>query len=79
MTCKSFYSLNIEKSIFKGKPNDFLGVLYVTFDYLCQLVTLVHGFDLQHVNIPLFIIVNIVVHPLGSIPQHCHSTKGHFR
>ena len=33
-----------------GKPNDFLGLLYVTFDYLCQLLTLFHGFDLQHTS-----------------------------
>ena len=31
-----------------GKPNDFLGLLYLTFDYLCQLLTLVHVIELQH-------------------------------
>ena len=30
---KAFYSLYIEISICMSKPNDFLGLLYVTFDY----------------------------------------------
>ena len=31
-----------------SKPNDFMGLMYGTFDYLCQLLTLVHVIDLQH-------------------------------
>ena len=45
---KAIYSLYIEISISMSKPNDFLGLLYVTFDYLCQLLNLFHIYKHKH-------------------------------